>query len=114
MEYQSTRGGSTGVSAAEAIVRGLAPDGGLYVPAAFPKADLDAWRGLSYPELAAKVVGSFLTDYDPAFLQAAAAAVFFLAMRTLFEAALQKLDGRKAAASKGDGRLTVPRKTISP
>ena len=73
MEYQSTRGGSTGVSAAEAIVRGLAPDGGLYVPAAFPKADLDAWRGLSYPELAAKVVGSFLTDYDPAFLQAAAA-----------------------------------------
>ena len=73
MEYQSTRGGSTGVSAAEAIVRGLAPDGGLYVPAAFPKADLDAWRSLSYPELAAKVVGSFLTDYDPAFLQAAAA-----------------------------------------
>lgn len=47
-------------------------------------------------------------------LQAAAAAVFFLAMRTLFEAALQKLDSRKAAAPKGDGRLTVPGKTISP
>ncbi|MEE0807493.1 MAG: polysaccharide biosynthesis C-terminal domain-containing protein, partial [Acutalibacteraceae bacterium] len=47
-------------------------------------------------------------------LQAAAAAVFFLAMRTLFEAAFQKLDSRKAAAPKGDGRLTVPGKTISP
>lgn len=47
-------------------------------------------------------------------LQAAAAAVFFLAMRTLFETAFQKLDSRKAAAPKGDGRLTVPGKTISP
>ena len=73
MEYQSTRGGSTGVSASEAIVRGLAPDGGLYVPASFPHADLEAWRSLSYPELAARVVGSFLTDYDPAFLQKATA-----------------------------------------
>ena len=73
MEYQSTRGGSTGVSASEAIVRGLAPDGGLYVPASFPHADLEAWRSLSYPELAARVVGSFLTDYDPTFLQKATA-----------------------------------------
>ena len=72
MEYQSTRGGSTGVSASEAIVRGLAPDGGLYVPMSFPQADLEAWRSLPYPELAAKVVGCFLTDYDPAFLQKAA------------------------------------------
>ena len=73
MEYQSTRGGSTGVSASEAIVCGLAPDGGLYVPASFPHADLEAWRSLSYPELAARVVGSFLTDYDPTFLQKATA-----------------------------------------
>lgn len=51
-------------------------------------------------------------------LQAAAAAVFFLAMRTLFEAAFQKLDGRKAAAPqrrrppdgsrKDDQPLTAP------
>lgn len=68
MDYQSTRGGACGVSASEAIVRGLAPDGGLYVPQSFPKADLQAWKNLSYPQLAEKVVGSFLTDYDPAFL----------------------------------------------
>lgn len=71
MDYQSTRGGACGVSASEAIVRGLAPDGGLYVPQSFPEADLQAWKNLSYPQLAEKVVGSFLTDYDPAFLSQA-------------------------------------------
>lgn len=71
MDYQSTRGGACGVSASEAIVRGLAPDGGLYVPQSFPKANLQAWKNLSYPQLAEKVVGSFLTDYDPAFLSQA-------------------------------------------
>lgn len=71
MDYQSTRGGACGVSASESIVRGLAPDGGLYVPQSFPKADLQAWKNLSYPQLAEKVVGSFLTDYDPAFLSQA-------------------------------------------
>ena len=55
-----------------------------------------------------------LSSIPRVLLQAAAAAIFFLAMRTLFEAAFQKLDGRKAAAPKGDGRLTVPGKTISP
>ena len=47
MDYQSTRGGACGVSASEAIVRGLAPDGGLYVPQSFPKANLQAWKNLS-------------------------------------------------------------------
>ena len=76
MEYQSTRGGVSGVSASEAIVRGLAPDSGLYVPQSFPQADLQAWKDLSYPQLADKVVGSFLTDYDPAFLAQATAATY--------------------------------------
>lgn len=76
MKYQSTRSRHTEVSASEAIVRGLAPEGGLFVPQSFPRADLDAWRGLSYPELAGKVIAGFLTDYDPAFLQSAAAATY--------------------------------------
>ena len=76
MDYQSTRGGACGVSASEAIVRGLAPDGGLYVPQSFPKADLQAWKNLSYPQLAEKVVGSFLTDYEPAFLSQATEATY--------------------------------------
>ena len=72
MQYQSTRGHNAAVSASEAIVRGLAPDGGLYVPQEFPRADLEAWRGLDYPQLAAEVLALYLTDYDPAFLQDAA------------------------------------------
>lgn len=76
MDYQSTRGGACGVSASEAIVRGLAPDGGLYVPQSFPKADLQAWKNFSYPQLAEKVVGSFLTDYEPAFLSQATEATY--------------------------------------
>ena len=43
MLYSSTRGGTPAVSSAQAVVDGLAPDGGLYVmaPDALPKLD---WR----------------------------------------------------------------------
>lgn len=71
MQYQSTRDSRFRVSASEAIVRGLAPQSGLFVPETFPKADLEAWKGLSYPELAQKVLEGYLTDYDPAFLKSA-------------------------------------------
>ena len=37
MKYFSTRSDSEPISAAEAIIRGLAPDGGLYVPESFPQ-----------------------------------------------------------------------------
>ena len=40
MQFQSTRDPNTIVSSSEAILRGLAPDGGLFVPTAFPKAEL--------------------------------------------------------------------------
>lgn len=73
MKYQSTRDDQRIVSSSEAIVRGISPDGGLFVPQAFPAADLQGWKDLPYPELAQKVLAGFLTDYDPAFLSAAAA-----------------------------------------
>ena len=40
MQYYSTRGGAPAVPAATAMLAGLAPDGGLYVPEAFPTADM--------------------------------------------------------------------------
>ena len=59
MQYQSTRDSGLRVSAAEAIVRGLAPQSGLFVPESLPpKADLAAWRHLSYPELAREGPGA--------------------------------------------------------
>ena len=69
MQYQSTRDSSLRVSASEAIVRGLAPQSGLFVPECFPRADLEGWKHLSYPALAQKVLAGYLTDYRADFLQ---------------------------------------------
>lgn len=69
MQYQSTRDSRLRVSASEAIVRGLAPQSGLFVPETFPQADLNAWKHLSYPELAQKVLAGYLTDYRTEFLK---------------------------------------------
>ena len=65
MLYTSTRG-SKPVSAAEAIIAGLAPDGGLYVPQSLPSFSLDeiqAMVNLDYSCRAAKVMAKFLTDF---------------------------------------------------
>ena len=67
MKFVSTRGifkGST--DAAYAIKRGLAEDGGLFMPEAIPALGMDELSmliGKSYPERAAHVIGKFLTDY---------------------------------------------------
>ncbi len=71
MEYTSTRDDTLRVSASEAIVKGLAPDGGLFVPAEFPRVSPEAFYGLTYPQTAEKILRLFLTDYDPAFLKTA-------------------------------------------
>ncbi|MCL6560455.1 MAG: threonine synthase, partial [Firmicutes bacterium] len=68
MFYESTRGESTLVSAAEAIRRGMAPDGGLYVPAILPRLDLKTITGLascSYQELAEKIMTPYLSGFTP-------------------------------------------------
>ena len=50
------------VSATEAIIRGQAPDGGLYVPADFPK--IKDYIGKSYQEVAQTVLEAFLPEYS--------------------------------------------------
>ncbi|MBQ0101846.1 MAG: threonine synthase [Firmicutes bacterium] len=65
MKYVSTRGMSPAVTSAEAIKKGLAPDGGLYFPDEIPvfsDADFDALKDMSYPERAAKIMHAFLSD----------------------------------------------------
>ncbi|MBN1404015.1 MAG: threonine synthase [Opitutales bacterium] len=53
MKYISTRGGSEPVSFSEAVARGLAPDGGLYLPQIWPDITplLAKWEWLSYADL---------------------------------------------------------------
>ncbi len=78
MSYFSTRGGTV-VTASQAILAGLAPNGGLYVPAMFPEVDLQwigALTGKSYPERAAAVLKLYLEDYEPAEIDAAVRAAY--------------------------------------
>ena len=68
MNYVSTRGDKERLDSAEAIIRGLAGDGGLFVPEDVPKVSLDFIEGLkplSYEERAEKILGLFLADYTP-------------------------------------------------
>ena len=67
MDYMSTRGGASGVKSAEAILKGLAPDGGLFVPDEMPHIDnafLDELKDMDYMGRACSVLRLFLTDYD--------------------------------------------------
>jgi len=63
--YKSTRNSNMKVTASEAILAGLAPDGGLFVPAYLPKLDVpfDELKNMTYQETAYAVMKQFLTDF---------------------------------------------------
>ena len=63
--YKSTRNKEHTVTASEAILKGLADDGGLFVPVQIPKLDvsMEALKGMSYQETAYGVMKQFLTDF---------------------------------------------------
>jgi len=72
MRYISTRGGIAPISFTEAVMMGLATDGGLLLPEKLPvaeAAEIAAWRELAYPELAGAVLSRFIDDIPPADLQ---------------------------------------------
>ena len=63
--YLSTRGGTRPVGFADAVMMGLATDGGLLLPAAFPRVSpktLEEWSRLSYPQLALEVMAPFVGE----------------------------------------------------
>ena len=65
MRYVSTRGASPAVGFVEAVLGGLAPDGGLYVPQTWPEispAEIAGFADKSYAEVAARVIGAFAGD----------------------------------------------------
>ena len=80
MKFISTRGAeANGVSAAYAIKTGLASDGGLYMPEAFPelnKEELEELTALPYEVRAARILAKFLTDYTYEELLADASAAY--------------------------------------
>lgn len=68
MQYSSTRDDRIRVSAAQAISRGISPEGGLFVPTELPAVNEDFLRALlplSYSERAKRILPLFLTDFTP-------------------------------------------------
>jgi threonine synthase len=73
MKYISTRGGIAPISFSDAVMMGLATDGGLLLPEEIVEVDretLGDWRGLAYRQLAFAVISRFVDDIDPAELKA--------------------------------------------
>lgn len=64
MQYVSTRGGVAPIEFKDAIMMGLATDGGLIVPESVPQVShyLEDWNGLSYSELAFQIIRLFSDD----------------------------------------------------
>lgn len=65
MNYISTRGGAPGVGFFDALLAGLAPDGGLYMPEVWPQvspADIASFAHRSYADVAADIFGRFIGD----------------------------------------------------
>ena len=63
MRYISTRGGVKPIGFAQAVMMGLATDGGLLLPAEFPKLDsatLGEWAGMGFSDLAVQVMLPFV------------------------------------------------------
>ena len=78
MSFFSTRGGSA-VTASQAVLAGIAPDGGLYVPAMFPmvtEEKLVRLAGMSYTECAVAILKLFLEDYSIPEIEAAVQAAY--------------------------------------
>ena len=66
MSFFSTRGGSC-VTASQAVLSGIAPDGGLYVPMIYPSVSLEKMISLgnmTYPQRALAILKLFLEDYS--------------------------------------------------
>jgi len=65
MRYVSTRGRAPAIGFTEALLAGLAPDGGLYVPEAWPQvsqAEIAGFAGRPYAAVAADILGRFVGD----------------------------------------------------
>ncbi|MCR5304166.1 MAG: threonine synthase [Lachnospiraceae bacterium] len=65
MRYMSTRSGDEFFSPSEAVLKGIAPDGGLFVPESVPKLPFAPGKcpDMTYRECAQQIMGLFLDDY---------------------------------------------------
>lgn len=97
MEFISTRGKSKAKNASEAIVKGIAEDGGLFVPSQFPQiyGEIPRLLDMDYAERAAFILSKFLDEYD------------FDGLSDACKAAYAKFDGDAAPLVKIDEGLFI-------
>ncbi|MBQ8802061.1 MAG: threonine synthase [Tyzzerella sp.] len=93
--YKSTRNAEKTVTASEAILKGLADDGGLFVPVSIPTLDvtLEELKEMSYQETAYEVMKKFLTDFTEEELKDCIAKAYDSKFDTEEIAPLAKADG---------------------
>ncbi len=93
--YRSTRGDARQVKASEAILQGLAADGGLFVPERLPAFDktLEEFAGMTYQETAYEVMKLLLTDFTEEELKACIANAYDDKFDTGEIAPLKEADG---------------------
>lgn len=93
--YSSTRSNSEKVTASQAILKGLAEDGGLFVPDSIPALDvkLEDLAGFSYQETAYEVMKLFLGDFTEEELKACIRGAYDDKFDTSEIAPLVKKDG---------------------
>jgi len=72
LKYNSTRSNREFLSFSEAVVKGIATDGGLYVPTFFPSIDITdpELLNMGYNALSKKILGLYLVDFTEAELAA--------------------------------------------
>ena len=95
MFYKSTRDDSVKVTASQAILKGLAPDGGLFVPESIPSFDksLEELSKMSYKEVAYEVMKLMLDDFTEEELKACIDKAYDEKFDTDVIAPLVKADG---------------------
>ena len=72
MYYTSTRDSSLRIDSAQAIVKGISDEGGLFVPVEIPSLSMDeivSYADMTYPERAAAIFSKYLTDFTAAELR---------------------------------------------
>ena len=95
LQYKSTRNDGITVTASEAILKGLADDGGLFVPVEIPKlsVSMEELKDMTYQETAYAVMREFLTDFTEEELKACIAKAYDSKFDTEEIAPLAKADG---------------------
>lgn len=95
MRYRSTRGGKDAFTASQAVLQGLAADGGLFMPETLPvlKKSLRELSALSYQDLAWEVMKEFLTDYTEEELRGCIRAAYDEKFDTQAIAPIREADG---------------------